>query len=176
MSRYVLLACLLLPWSAGVVSAADEEPLNAIDGVAMDGFDVVAYFKPGKPKKGLDEYSLEHKGKTWKFSSPGNLQAFQDNPEHYEPQFNGWCAFAVSEGYSAEVDFIDGWSILDGKLYLNWSKSTSEDFIAQQDRRKPEAHQRWPDVRAGMADGSLKIHRHKSYLGIGIKHPQELPE
>lgn len=176
MSKYILLACLLASWNFAVVSAADEEPLNAIDGVAMDGFDVVAYFKPGKPKKGLDEYSHEYKGQTWKFSSPGNLQAFQANPEDYEPQFNGWCAYAVSEGYAAEVDFIDGWSILDGKLYLNWSASVSKDFIAEQDRRKPDAEAQWPGVRSRIIDGSLEISRHKRFLGAGIKHPQELPE
>ena len=176
MCRYLLLALLLLPWNASLVSAADEGPLNAIDGVAMDGFDVVAYFKPGKPKKGLDEYSLAYKGQTWKFSSPGNLQAFQANPASYEPQFNGWCAYAVSEGYAAEVDFVNGWSILDGKLYLNWSESVSKSFIAEQDRRKPDAAANWPTVKAGIIDGSVKISQHKRFLGVGIRHPQELPE
>ena len=175
MSRYILLFSLLIPWGISSVFAADE-PLNAIDGVAMDGFDVVAYFKPGKPTKGLDEYSLGYKGQTWKFSSPGNLQAFQENPEHYEPQFNGWCAYAVSEGYAAEVDFIDGWSILDGKLYLNWSASVSKSFMAEQDRRKQDAAAHWPTVRSGIIDGSVEISRHKRVFGIGIKHPQELPE
>ena len=175
MYKYVLLAFLIVPFSIGGDAAA-EEPLNAIAGVAMDGFDVVAYFKPGKPTKGLDDYSFEYKGQTWKFSSPKNLADFRANPGQYEPQFNGWCAYAVSEGYAAEVDFIDGWSILDGKLYLNWSASVSKSFVAEQDRRKADAVANWPKVKTGILDGSIEISRHKRVFGIGIKHPQELPE
>ena len=107
-------------------SASAAETLNAIDGVAMDGFDVVAYFKQGKPVKGVSDYSVQYKEKTWNFSSPGNAADFKSSPDIYEPQFNGWCAFAVSEGYSADVDFVDGWSLLDGKLYLNWNANTRE--------------------------------------------------
>ena len=176
MAKYFLLFCLLMPWGVELVSAASEEPLNAIDGVAMDGFDVVAYFSLERPKKGLDDYTVVYKGQTWKFSSPGNRDAFQANPGHYEPQFNGWCAYAVSEGYAAEVDFIDGWSVLDGKLYLNWSASVSKSFVAEQDWRRPDALANWPDVRAGILDGSVEVSRHKRVFGVGIKHPQELPE
>ena len=156
------------------MQAAKQEPLNAVNGIAMDGFDVVAYFKQGRPNKGLAAYSVEHKGKTWNFSSPGNASDFGANPEFYAPQFNGWCAFAVSEGYAAEVDFINGWSILDGKLYLNWSKTTRDRFLGQQQVRKSLAHNNWFSVRSRLIDGSLDIHFHRSYPKTGISHPQQL--
>jgi len=161
---------LILMMVAGRVSAADT--LNALDGIAMDGFDVVAYFKQGTAKKGSDQYSVQYKGKAWHFSSPGNAHDFKASPEIYEPQFNGWCAFAVSEGHSADVDFINGWSLLDGKLYLNWNALTRDQFLRQQSTRKQLAAQRWPVVRSGLAGGWLKVHRHKEYPKIGITHPQ----
>ena len=176
MSKYILLTCLLVPLVIGANSGFANEPLNAIEGVAMDGFDVVAYFKEGKPRKGSDEYVVEYKGRSWRFSSPANAKDFSENPGSFEPRFNGWCAYAVSEGYAAEVDFIDGWSVLDGKLYLNWNASIRDTFVAEQDQRKANADANWPDVRAGILDGSIEISRHKRLFGIGIKHPQELPE
>ena len=176
MHRYLLLSCLVLPLSLAARTGFAGEPLNAIEGVAMDGFDVVAYFMEGKPRKGIDAHRVEYKGQTWKFASPSNAQDFRDNPKIYEPQFNGWCAYAVSEGYAAEVDFIDGWSVLDGKLYLNWSASIRDTFVAEQDQRRANAAANWPGVRAGILDGSVRISRHKRLFGVGIKHPQELPE
>ena len=171
----------LLPLSLGLfltfsqVAAMAQEPLNAIDGVAMDGFDVVAYFESGAPEKGLDAHTLEYKGATWKFSSADNARAFAAEPRRYEPQFNGWCAYAVSEGYSAEVDFIDGWSVLDDRLYLNWSASVRKGFIRDQNQRRPRADANWSNVRAGLIDGSIEVQRHKRVFGVGIEHPQELP-
>ena len=162
--------------SAGFGSSANAatEPLNAIDGIAMDGFDVVAYFRVGKPVKGIAEHAVEYQGSNWVFSSAANADAFRQDPEAYAPQFNGWCAYAVSQGYGAEVDFIDGWSILDDKLYLNWSKGVRDDFIANQAALKPRAKQNWPQVRSGIIDGSIEIARHKRYFGVGIKHAQQL--
>ncbi|MEM7564310.1 MAG: YHS domain-containing (seleno)protein [Pseudomonadota bacterium] len=168
------LALLVLFFTTGFQSAIAAQSVNAIDGVAMDGFDVVAYFKIGEPRKGSPEYSLQYKDQTWQFSSPGNLADFKASPEIYEPKFNGWCAFAVSEGYSADVDFIDGWSILDGKLYLNWNASTRDQFLKEQKVRKNLADQRWPVVESGLKAGWLKVHRHSDYPQIGIKHPQQL--
>ncbi len=152
------------------------EPLNAIDGIAMDGFDVVAYFRQGKPVKGRSAHPVEYKGQTWVFNSPANADAFRADPQAFEPRFNGWCAYAVSEGYGAPVDFIEGWSILDGKLYLNWSKGVRDDFVAAQSELKPRAQENWPAVRAGIIDGSVEVQRHRRFLGVGLSHPQQLEE
>ncbi len=174
MTKVWLMLCLLVPLATAAKSGPAEEPLNAIETVAMDGFDVIAYFKDGKPRKGDAANAVEYQGKTWVFASPANAQVFSDNPKVYAPQFNGWCAYAVSEGYSAEVDFINGWSILDGRLYLNWNRATRDDFIAEQANRKAEAAENWPKVRRGLIDGSLRIHRHQQHPRIGITHPQPL--
>ena len=154
-------------------AAQADEFVNAVpDGVAMDGFDVVAYFD-GAPAKGLVAHSVEHKGKTWLFHSAENAADFAADPEAYEPRYNGWCSYAVSEGYGAEVDFVDGWSVIDGKLYLNWDAETREAFVAELSTRIERAEQNWPDLHAGLLDGSADMYTHAGE-GVAIVHPQQL--
>ena len=156
-------------------SAGAEEVVNALDNnVAMDGFDVVAYFEQDAPAKGLAAHQVSYKDKIWYFTSQEHADLFLANPQSYEPQFNGWCAYAVSEGYAAEVDFINGWAVLDGKLYLNWDADVRDDFLRRQDKRIRDADAKWPDVRDGLQDGSTPLYRHKDVPSSGISHPQEL--
>ncbi len=150
-----------------------DEFVNALpDGVAMDGFDVVAYFS-GAPAKGDVRHSVDYKGTTWRFSSAENAAAFAADPAAYEPRYNGWCAYAVSEGYGAEVDFVDGWSVIDGKLYLNWDAETRDVFEAEQVPRIDRADRKWPDLHSGLREGSADLYRHAEE-GAGIAHPQPL--
>jgi len=158
----------------GTAAARSAELVNALDnGIAMDGFDVVAYFKQGAPVKGEKSYQVQHKGKTWYFASAENAIAFSAEPAKYEPQFNGWCSYAVSEGYGAEVDFVKGWVILDEKLYLNWSEETKNDFVAEQATRKEKAAANWASVHEGLIDGSVELYYHRDYPEEGISHPQQ---
>lgn len=155
------------------VVAQAEEYVNALpDGVAMDGFDVVAYFDAA-PAKGDGSHSFSYKGKTWLFSSADNAAAFAADPAAFEPQHNGWCSYAVSEGYGAEVDFVDGWSVLDGKLYLNWDAATRDAFIAGQSARIGRAERNWPELHAGLLSGSAELYTHADE-GADITHPQQL--
>ena len=89
-------------------------PLNVTaDGVAMDGFDVVAYFTDGAPAKGNVSHAVEYQGAQWLFSSAehaANVSA-RIPPVMPRTQINGWCSYAVSEGYAADVDFVN----LDGR-------------------------------------------------------------
>ena len=159
--------------SFGAVAAQADEFVNALpDGGAMDGFDVVAYFE-GAPAKGEAAHSVDHKGKTWLFSSAENAAAFAADPAAYEPRYNGWCSYAVSEGYGAEVDFVNGWSVLDGKLYLNWDAETRDAFMAEQSSRIEQAELNWPDLHAGLLDGSAAMYTHAAE-GVDIAHPQQL--
>ncbi len=159
--------------SFGAVAAQADEFVNALpDGGAMDGFDVVAYFE-GAPAKGDASHSVDHKGKTWLFSSAENAAAFAADPAAYEPRYNGWCSYAVSEGYGAEVDFVNGWSVLDGKLYLNWDAETRDAFMAEQSSRIEQAELNWPDLHAGLLDGSAAMYTHAAE-GVDIAHPQQL--
>ena len=179
LSRRTLLAGLL---TAGLLSFVDQATLSAAesdefvnalpDGVAMDGFDVVAYFD-GAPAKGSTSHSVDYKGTSWRFSSAENAAAFAADPGAYEPLYNGWCAYAASEGYGAEVDFVNGWSVLDGKLYLNWDAETRDAFLSEQSTRIERADMNWPDLHAGLLDGSAALYTHAGE-GVAIVHPQQL--
>jgi YHS domain-containing protein len=138
-------AALALTVSIGAGTSHAGELVNAqADGVAMDGFDVVAYHTAGAPAKGIASRSVEYKGKTWLFSSAENASKFSADPERYAPRYNGWCSYAVSEGYGAEVDFVNGWAVLDGKLYLNWDEETRDALCRPPGRvgRYVHAHRR----------------------------------
>lgn len=157
-----------------VGAARAGELVNALaDGTAMDGFDVVAYHTAGAPAKGSASHSVDYKGKTWLFASAANASAFREDPGRYEPQHNGWCSYAVSEGYGAEVDFVNGWSVIDGKLYLNWDANTRDAFLAKKSERISNAQENWPSVHEGLQDGSIDLYTHAGE-GVDITHPQQL--
>jgi YHS domain-containing protein len=108
------------------------------DAVAIRGYDPVAYFTESKPVKGLKEFSYEFEGATWLFASEDNRKAFQSDPGKYIPQYGGHCAYGMSRGYKAKTE-PDAWTIVDGKLYLNWSEKQNE-YIQK-------ANTQWPTVK-----------------------------
>jgi len=99
-------------------------------GLTIKGYDAVAYFEQRAPRKGSVNHTLEHKGVKWRFSSAENLAKFQANPAKYEPAYGGYCAYGVSRGYLVKIE-PDAWSIVSGKLYLNYNRSVR----AQWDKR-----------------------------------------
>jgi len=101
--------------------AAGTPPVYAENGIAIDGSDAVAYFTENAPVVGDPGISHEWNGATWRFASLANRNAFIAEPQAYAPQYGGYCAFAVSRGYTAET-IPEAWKIVDGKLYLNFSR------------------------------------------------------
>jgi YHS domain-containing protein len=97
------------------------------DDVAILGYDPVAYFTVGKPVKGLDELTWEWMGAKWKFSSRAHLEAFRAEPAKYAPQYGGYCAYGVSRGYLVKIE-PEQFSIIDGKLYLNYDASVQAEW------------------------------------------------
>jgi hypothetical protein len=120
----------LAPAVAGAETSA-VAPVNSADGVALKGYDPVAYFTTGAPTPGVDGYTLRWKGVTYRFASAENRARFNADPERYAPQYGGYCAYAMSINRIADIDPAR-WTIVDGKLYLNnnllsqalWSVST----------------------------------------------------
>ena len=92
--------------------------VNTADGVALKGYDAVAYFITGAPTRGLAEYTHRWKGVTYRFASAENRERFNADPEKYLPQYGGYCAYAMSINRIADID-PSRWAIVDGKLYLN---------------------------------------------------------
>ena len=95
------------------------------DDVAIKGYDTVAYFKAGKALKGNESFTFPWHGMTWHFSTKENRDLFAAGPEKYAPQYDGYCAWAMTESRIAITD-PEVWKIVDGKLYLNCSREAYE--------------------------------------------------
>lgn len=105
-------------------NVADKEGVRIFideQGLAIRGTDPVAYFTEGRPVAGKPDFSYTWNDATWQFASAEHRDQFAENPEQYAPQYGGFCAFAVSQGKTATTD-PEAWKIVDGKLYLNYSR------------------------------------------------------
>ena len=112
---------------------------------AASGYDVVAYFTASKPVEGNKAFSYSHAGATWLFSSAVNRDAFIAEPSKYSPQYGGYCAWAVSQGYTASGD-PEFWKIVDGKLYLNYDADVQKKWEASIPTFIQSADKSWPEL------------------------------
>jgi len=147
--RHVLTLALATPAVALLApSAMAATPeVYAEGGIAVDGSDVVAYFAEEGPVAGDPAITHDYMGATWQFSSEANRDAFAADPEAYAPQYGGYCAFAVAQGYTAPTD-PDAWSIVDGKLYLNFSTGVRRRWARDIPGNIAAANANWPGVLA----------------------------
>lgn len=116
-------------------------------GSAIDGYDPVAYFKESKAVEGSKDYVHEWNDAKWYFSSAENKADFIADPEKYAPQYGGYCAWAVSQGYSAPTD-PKAWHIEDDKLYLNYNKDVQTNWLKDAPGHIKSADKNWPDILA----------------------------
>jgi hypothetical protein len=140
------LACLLL-LPAPAPSAAEGLPPVNVDryGAAVKGYDVVAYFDAGEPVRGLPEIDYEWNGAVWHFSNHKNLSLFRGDPEKYAPRYGGYCAFAVSRGYTADSD-PEVWTVADGRLYLNYNRKYRKRWVKDIPGNIKKADGHWPGL------------------------------
>lgn len=126
---------------------ADKAPVytGLFSNLAVEGYDPVAYFTEGRPVKGERQFSTEYNGAEFRFSSQANLDLFLADPAKYAPQYGGYCAWAVSQGYTAKGD-AQHWHIEDGKLYLNYNKSVQETWEEDIPGFISMADANWPNV------------------------------
>ena len=122
------------------------EPINKTsDGVAIKGYDPVAYFVDRKPVKGSREFEYFWMAAKWHFSSAEHRDLFIKNPEKYAPKYGGYCAYAVSQGTTADID-PDAWNIVDGRLYLNLSKTIRDKWSKDIPGYIKKADENWPKI------------------------------
>lgn len=126
-----------------LATPAFAQTVNVEDGVAVRGTDVVAYFREGRAVAGRAEFVHEYNGTVWRFSSAANRDAFAAEPARYAPQYGGFCAWAVAQGYRAPID-PDAWRIVDGKLYLNFSRSIQLRWDLMRASNITKANENWP--------------------------------
>jgi YHS domain-containing protein len=135
---------LALPAAAdGVVNA------SSFTGTAIEGTDPVAYFTEGRPVEGASAFAHEWRGATWYFASAENRDRFAADPERYAPQYGGYCAWAVAHGYTAKID-PEAWKIVDGRLYLNYSKDVQADWVEDIPGNIAKGDANWPTIRADL--------------------------
>ena len=145
LSRH-LAAFVLAVVAAGPAHALD--PVFSEDGLAIHGYDPVAYFSEGRPVEGKAEFIHTYEGTEWRFATAANRDAFAADPTRYAPQYGGYCAWAVSQGYTASID-PDAWHIEAGKLYLNYSKSVQRDWAEDIPGHIAKGDANWPGLKSG---------------------------
>ena len=126
---------------------AEKAPIYTgfLSSLALSGHDPVAYFSAGRPVEGSSEFELEYKGATWRFASQENLERFRADPAAFAPQYGGYCAWAVSQGYTAKGD-PQYWRIVDNRLYLNYDASIQERWAKDIPGFIRQATANWPKV------------------------------
>ena len=134
------ISCLAAPAKAAV--GAVETDAN---GVAVKGYDVVAYFTQSKAVKGSPAFTHQWMGATWQFASAGDRDTFAAEPAKYAPQYGGYCAYGVSQNHAVSID-PEAWRIIDGKLYLNYSKGVQQKWLQDPPKRIEEANRNWPGL------------------------------
>jgi len=112
---------------------------------AIDGYDPVSYFLGAMPQQGMETISCMWNGAMWYFASEDNRTLFESMPEKYAPQYGGYCAYAVSQGYTAKIDPL-AWKIVDEKLYLNYNDKIQVKWEADQDEYIMYGDANWPKV------------------------------
>ncbi|MCH2250233.1 MAG: YHS domain-containing protein [Cognatishimia sp.] len=145
--RTFVLAAMAAP-AAGLLATpalAMTPEVFAVDGLAIRGYDPVAYFKEQTDVEGSAERSIMWKGAEWRFASAENLADFEANPERWAPQYGGYCAFAVAKGYTAKTE-ANAWSIHNDKLYLNFSRAVRARWALNKDGFIKDADANWPQV------------------------------
>jgi YHS domain-containing protein len=114
---------------------------------AIRGYDPVAYHRQLGPVQGSAQFTHQWRGATWHFASAANRDLFKASPEKYAPQYGGYCAFGVASGYAVAID-PEAWSVVEGKLYLNYSKSVQARWRSDVPGFIGKADANWPKVLA----------------------------
>ena len=147
--RFLSFLALLLAAMTPAAASSAGAPAPAVNvdaqGLALRGYDPVAFFTDGKPVAGSPAHRIQWNGATWQFASAEALAAFEAAPERYAPQFGGYCAWAVSQHYLAPGD-PKVWKIVDGKLYLNFNARAKELWEADQAAAIARGQANWPAV------------------------------
>ncbi|MGF6177331.1 YHS domain-containing (seleno)protein [Ensifer sp. 4252] len=137
--------------AAGSPAFADDSVNTGyFGGVAIMGYDTVAYFTEGKATKGSEKFSYEWLGTPWHFANAKHREMFISEPLKYTPQYGGYCAGEVIYGsVTVNID-PEAFKIIDGKLYLIYDKKHAEGFAANAEDAVAKADGNWPKVAADL--------------------------
>lgn len=144
--RCILFATALLAATAPAmaVKSTGGEYNTLYAGLGAKGYDVVAYFTDGKATQGNESHTFEYGGVTWRFASAEHRKLFAAEPAKYAPQYGGFCSWGVAQGKLFDVDPANGWTIHDGKLFLNFNADINTTFAKDEDGFVAKADRNWP--------------------------------
>jgi YHS domain-containing protein len=126
-------------------------------GVAIDGYDPVAYFLDNRAVRGSEKYSYNWLGTPWYFASDEHRELFKKNPVKYAPQYGGYCAAEVAGSGSVTVNIDpEAFAIIDDKLYLTYDKVHTQEFAAHNSDVAPKADANWPKKQAELAQDNYR--------------------
>ena len=149
MNKTILILLVAFISVTGLAQNSRATHFNLEKKVAIQGYDPVAYFTQKKAVKGKAAIATTYEGLVYHFSSQGNKEAFLKNPSSYEPQYGGWCAYAMgANGEKVEVD-PETFKILDGKLYLYYNayfNNTLKSWNKDEVNLKKKADANWKKV------------------------------
>ncbi|MDH3242598.1 MAG: YHS domain-containing protein [Alphaproteobacteria bacterium] len=132
-------------FAAPALAAKSEVYTGFLSSLAVNGYDPVAYFTEKRPVEGSAKFEFKHKGATWRFANQKNMETFKADPDKYAPRYGGYCAWAVSQGYTAKGD-PQYWKIVDGKLYLNYDATVQARWEKDIPGFITKADKNWPGV------------------------------
>lgn len=115
------------------------------NGIAIKGYDPVAFFTQNQPIKGRPEFESKYNGAGYLFASAEDKAMFDANPAKYEPQFGGFCAYGASQGHTAPIK-IEAWQIVNGRLLMQYDLGVKKDFNKDQQSNLQKADKNWPGI------------------------------
>ena len=127
------------------LARAGQPEAFATNGIAINGYDPVAYFTDGKPVEGDPSITSDWMGSKIQFANAEHKAMFDADPEKFGPKYGGYCAYAVSKGYTATTD-PGAWAIFEDRLYLNYSKSVRALWSLNKGGHVRSANANWPGV------------------------------
>jgi len=148
MFRWLLTVALIL--GVGSAFSADNVKRVATNdlGLAIEGYDTVAYFTMNKPVKGEAQFTATWQGARWHFVSADNRDKFESDPDRYAPQFGAYCTMAMTKGIAVTADPL-AWKIVEGRLYLKAVPGPWTDFDKARPRLLTEAQRHWQKIGPG---------------------------
>lgn len=147
-TRLVLAALTAFALAAAPAPAFAEKPpvyTALLSNVGVSGYDLVAYFTDGRPVRGTAQFKTTHQGIEYRFASAEHLAAFRASPARYLPQYGGYCAWAVSQNYTASAN-PNNWRIVEGRLYINYNDEIQTRWEGDIPGHIRSANANWPGV------------------------------
>jgi YHS domain-containing protein len=145
MFRRSLFTLAALPFATPALAQSFPRSVNHVRGVALRGYDPVAWFVESRPRRGNPAFLAEHGGVAWHFASAAHLARFQAGPEAFLPRFGGFCAFGVARGYKVDID-PEAWHIHEGVLYLNYDRGVQRQWRQDIPGHIARAEANWPGL------------------------------